>query len=87
VRDIVKRHGKSVKVNTAFNEFATKDKHAKEHNYNTKNSEILYIDVLISANGTRAIRRRAYPSVVRRVPGTRQRVGIVANFQFGSECE
>ena len=40
MRDIVKKHG-SVKVNTAINsEFATKDKHAKEHNYKEQRDTI-----------------------------------------------
>jgi len=35
----------------------------------------------------RVARHRTYPSITRRFPGKRQRVGIVANSQFGSECE
>jgi len=63
----------SVKVNIAFNdELATKDKCINK-NIITKNSEIYRCT---------DIRRRAYPSIVRRVLGMWQRVGIVANPQF-----
>ena len=83
VRDAVERHG-SVKVSTAFNgDFATKDKCVNK-SIITKNSEIYRCTDM---REVRTIRRRAYPSIARKIPRMQQRVGIVANPQFCSECD
>jgi len=75
VRDAVERHG-SVKVNTVFNgEFATKDKHAN------KSIIIKTRDISIHRFAW-MVRHRAYPSIARRVPGTRQWIGIVTYIEF-----
>jgi len=39
------------------------------------------------ARMVRAAHHRAYPSIARRVPGTRQRVGIITYIEFDYQCE